>query len=65
MARDRGAFPIGLMCQVLQVSRSGFYAFCRRGPSARTRRDQQLLVAIRTIHRQSQRRYGSPRVHQA
>lgn len=63
IARHRGSFPVTLMCGVLQVSPSGFYAFCRREPSQRTRDDQRLLVAIKTIHRQSQRRYGSPRVH--
>ncbi len=63
IARHRDSFPLTLMCRVLGVSRSGYYAAQRRGPSARTRRDQRLLVAIRTIHRQTRRRYGSPRIH--
>lgn len=65
IAEHRDSFPITLMCRVLGVSRSGFYAARQRQPSARARRDRRLLVAIRTIHRQSRRRYGSPRVHEA
>jgi transposase InsO family protein len=51
------------MCRVLGVSRSGFYEAESRGPTRRERADQRLLVEIRSIHRASKRRYGSPRVH--
>lgn len=51
------------MCRVLEVSSSGFYAAQQRAPSARARRDEQLLVQIRTTHQKSHRRYGAPRVH--
>ena len=51
------------MCRVLEVSRSGFYAAQRRLQSERRRVDQRLRLRIRSIHQQSQRRYGSPRVH--
>lgn len=64
MARYRGEFPLGLMCRVLGVSPSGFYAAQHRTPSARTRRDEALRVRIRTVHRQSRRRYGAPRVYE-
>lgn len=63
IASHRRMFPVTMMCRVLAVSRSGFYAAYRRGLSMRAREDQRLLVEIRTIHRQSRRRYGSPRVH--
>ncbi len=63
IARYRGSFPVTLMCRVLGVSRSGFYAAQRRRPSARAREDQRLGVAIGAIHRASKRRYGSPRVY--
>ncbi len=63
IARHRDSFPVTLMCRVLGVSRSGFYAAQRRGPSPRARRDQRLRVEIRTVYRESRRRYGSPRVH--
>jgi len=51
------------MCEVLKVSRSGFYAWCRRSPSGREQANQALAEEIREIHRVSRRSYGSPRIH--
>jgi len=51
------------MCGVLGVSRSGYYAWRRRGASARARQDAELLSRIKTIHRQSRGIYGAPRVY--
>ena len=51
------------MCDVLDVSRSGYYAWLERGPSERTRQDEQLTVKIRAIHEEHRERYGSPRIH--
>lgn len=53
------------MCRVLAVSRTGFYAWRSRQPSARAREDGRLRVAIRAIHAESGQRYGRPRIHQA
>lgn len=50
------------MCRVLGVSRSGFYAWCRRQPSSRKRVDQALMVRIRRIHSHSWGTYGAPRI---
>ena len=52
------------MCRTLEVSPSGFYAWCRRPASAHAQRDQQLRVLIRASHEASRCRYGSPRVHE-
>lgn len=52
-----------LMCRVLQVSRSGYYAWLVR-PKANTQlRRESLLVHIRDVHKESDQRYGSPRVY--
>jgi putative transposase len=51
-----------LMCQVLQVSASGYYAWSNRGRSDRERENSGLLVEIRAIHQQSKCTYGSPRI---
>jgi transposase InsO family protein len=51
------------MCQLLGVSASGYYAWCRRPKSAHARRDEQLRVRIRASFEASQQRYGSPRIH--
>jgi putative transposase len=61
--RHRREFEVRLMCRVLDVSRSGFYAWKTSGPSQRKRRDERLRSRIRIVHRTSKRRYGSPRVH--
>ncbi len=64
IAQHRDSYPLTLMCRVLAVARSGFYAWCRRPPSARAQTDTRLRVEIRAIHAASQRRYGRPRIHQ-
>lgn len=51
------------LCKVLEVSRSGYYAWQQRPESARQRDDQALRGTIREIHRQSRGTYGSPRIH--
>lgn len=53
------------MCKVLEVSRSGYYAWRDRPPSKSAQRREQLLNAIRNIHNESERNYGSPRVYRA
>ena len=55
--------PLTHLCQLLNVSRSGFYAWVHRPPSAHAQRDRQLRVLIRASYEASRRRYGSPRVH--
>jgi putative transposase len=60
----RGEFKVRLMCRVLSVSVSGFYAFLRRSPSEHLRKDRSLVGEIRSVHEESRKRYGSPRVHE-
>ena len=50
------------LCRLLGVSRSGYYAWRRRPPSARARADQGLSQRIREIHEQSRGTYGAPRI---
>jgi len=52
-----------VLCRVLQVSRSGYYAFEKRGPSNRESSDRKLTVQIQEVHQKSRQTYGSPRVH--
>jgi putative transposase len=58
-----GEFEIALMCRVLQVSRSGFYAWKKRPASRRAHKDEEILAVVQSVHEESQERYGSPRVH--
>ena len=56
-------WPTAAMCEALNVSRSGYYAWRDRPPSPRAQRRAKLDVAIRVVHEQSRNTYGSPRVH--
>jgi putative transposase len=60
---EKALYPLTMLCRVLEVSRSGYYAFEKRVPSARENSDRQLAVEIREVHRRSRRTYGSPRIH--
>jgi transposase InsO family protein len=62
MADHRQAFSITVMCRVLGVSRSGYYAWRKRALSSRKMADQQLTEQIEAIHRHSRRTYGPVRV---
>jgi putative transposase len=57
MATEKATYPVALLCQVLQVSRSGFYAWSRRPPAPHTLEDQKLTVRVAAIHPQSHSRY--------
>jgi putative transposase len=62
----QGEHPIRRLCQVLGVSRAGYYAWHDRqqqGPGPRAAADDALAQSIRQVHRASQARYGSPRIH--
>jgi putative transposase len=60
---EKAHHPISVMCQMLGVSRSGFYAWERRAPSDRALSDAWLTEKIRSIHESNRRVYGAPRVH--
>lgn len=56
-------FPVQVMCEVLGVSRGGYYAWASRAESPRATDDRALAAEIRAAHEASRGRYGSPRVH--
>jgi len=61
----RDSWPVVAMCRVLQVSRSGFFAWLKRPASRRSKRQVELIKKIRAAHQQNRELYGSPRVHRA
>lgn len=63
--RHAEQYRIKLMCSVLGVSRSGYYAWRRRQPSARERANRLLRALIRLLHQKSRRTYGYRRIHAA
>jgi transposase InsO family protein len=60
---EKAHYPVRMLCRMLAVSRAGYYAWTRRGPSRREREDLRLGVEVAAIHAEFKRRYGSPRVH--
>ncbi len=55
-------YPVRELCLVLQVTRSGFYAWCRGQETARQAANRLLTEEIRRVHQQKKGRYGSPRI---
>lgn len=47
----------------MDVSRSGYHAWCGRSPSRRSLEEQELLVSIKDAYEQSNKTYGSPTIH--
>ena len=60
---ERADYPIAILCRVLRVARSAYYAWMRRGVSARATADAALTRQIAAVHACSGRTYGAPRVH--
>ena len=58
-------WPVRLMCRVLEVSPSGYYAWRSRPESMRGAANRHLLADVRRLHAQHYGRYGSPRMHAA
>ena len=63
---EKAHYPVRTMCEVLEVSRSGYYAWRGRPLiTPQVRADRGLRARIRAIHAASRERYGSPRIHRA
>jgi putative transposase len=60
---EKPNFPIKVMCEVLEVSKAGFYAWRKRPVSHRAQRDALILEKIHLIHHESRETYGAPWIH--
>ena len=60
---EKASYPVAVLCRMLGVSKSGYYAWRDRPPSRRTRQDALLTEKIREIHSRSRETYGYPRAH--
>lgn len=60
---ERASYPVAVLCRMLGVSKSGYYAWRSRPSSKRSCQDTSLTEKIREIHSRSRETYGSPRVH--
>jgi len=59
----RSDYPVTIMCDVLGVSPAGYYAWRARPESPRAAANRELVDDIRRVHRDTNGRYGGPRVH--
>ena len=58
----KGGHPVGLLCELLAVSRSGYYRWQKRQPTQRQRDDAELAAQIAAAHARSRKNYGAPRI---
>lgn len=63
VAVEEANFDVAVMCRVLSVSRSGYYAWKQRPASPRALANAALMGEIRRVHAESDGTYGSRRVH--
>lgn len=61
--REKACYPVNLLCRLLKVSRSGYYAWTSRAPSTRAVADEVLTEQIKGFYEASRRTYGAPRIH--
>ncbi len=63
IAEHSHEYPITVLCQALEVSESGYYAWKNREVSQHCREDARLSAEIQQIFLNHRRTYGSPRIH--
>ena len=61
--QEKANHSVERMCRLFRVSKSGYYAWRERPPSARSIADAELLTYIRKVHEESRGIYGAPRIH--
>lgn len=64
MKAHQAEHPVATSCRVLGLSRSGYYAWASRKPSAHAKRDEEVLAAIKEEHLASKGIYGAPRIQE-
>lgn len=63
MSSQQAQYSVATMSRLLEVSRSGFYAWAGRGPSQRACQDSVLSTGIQRVQECSRGTYGAPRIH--
>lgn len=67
MKQHQSEFSVSMMCRLLKVARSSYYAYLKRKdePSKREQSNKVLLEKIKLLFTKHKKRYGSPRIHKA
>jgi putative transposase len=63
IAAEKALYPVRVLCEVLDVTRSGYYAWVDRPASPKKMADAQLLLEIKAALARGRSAYGSPRIH--
>jgi putative transposase len=63
ISAEKARTPVSMCCELLGVSRSGYYDWLTRAPSDRALTDAWLLEQIKRIHRENRGVYGARRIH--
>jgi transposase InsO family protein len=63
IAAEKANYPVALLCRVLHVASSGYYAWRYCQPSRRSQANAVLTAQIRAMHERSRGTYGAPRIH--
>lgn len=63
ISAEKARTPVSVICELLGVSRSGYYDWATRAPSDRELTDAWLTERIKEIHAANRGVYGAPRVH--
>ena len=63
IAAEKALFPVSLLCSVLKVSRSGFYAWRHHKEPPRRAQDQRLGLEVEAIYCSHFQAYGGPKIH--
>lgn len=62
---EKEEYPVFVLCRVMRVSRSGYYAWQHRPMSRWEQENRRLVSRMRIIHAESRKTYGSPRIRAA
>ena len=62
ITEHRDSFPVSIMCQVLQVSSSGYYESLERKPSTRAQRHERIKQSVQQVYTKSNNIYGSAKI---
>ncbi len=65
ISAEKANYPLNMLCRVMKVASSGYYAWLAAGKSKRQQENQGLIPLVREISRESDRTFGSRRMAEA
>lgn len=62
ISAEKANYPVAMLCRVMQVARSGFYAWLKGDRSAYRQENEELITLVKQIHKESGETYGTRRM---